>query len=115
MAEAAKGGGANNPEFREQHQRLREEIRTMQQEHDRFMQALSEEQRAAMQDRIRKMDQARERLHTQLQGMDQELNQANPDPKRLETQTREMERATREWQKQYRSMGSDMGISPESN
>jgi len=45
--------------------------------------------------------------------MDQELNQPNPDAKRLEKQAREMEKATKEWQKQYRNMGEDMAIEPE--
>jgi hypothetical protein len=38
------------------------------------MQRLSEEQRAALQDRIRKMDQARDRIHAQSQQMDQEMS-----------------------------------------
>jgi uncharacterized protein (DUF3084 family) len=83
----------------------------MQQEHDRFAQGLSEEQRAAVQDRIRKMDQARDRVHTQSQQMDQEMSQANPNAQRVATQAREMEKAVKEWQKQYRSLGSEIGIS----
>jgi TRAP-type C4-dicarboxylate transport system substrate-binding protein len=83
----------------------------MQQEHDRFAQGLSEEQRAALQDRIRKMDQARDRVHTQSQQMDQEMSQANPNAQRVATQAREMEKAVKEWQKQYRSLGSEIGIS----
>jgi uncharacterized protein (DUF3084 family) len=83
----------------------------MQQEHDRFMQGLSEEQRAALRDRIRKMDQARDRIHTQSPQMDQEMSQANPDAQRIATQAREMEKVVKEWQKQYRSLGSEIGIS----
>ena len=111
MAKAAKGGGVNNEEFRQQHAQLRNDIQTMQQEHDRFAQGLSEEQRAAVQDRIRRMDQARDRLHTQSQQMDQEMSQANPDAQHIATQAREMEKAMKEWQKQYRSLGSEIGIS----
>ncbi len=112
MAQAAKGGGANNPEFRQQHQQLREQIRMMQQEHDRFMNGLSEQQRDQLQDRIRKMDQARERVHTQSQALDQEIGQPNPNGGRLEKRAREMEKATKEWQKQYRTMAEEMGIEP---
>jgi hypothetical protein len=83
----------------------------MQQEHDRFMQGLSDEQRAVLQDRIRKMDQARDRIHMQSQEMVQEMSQASPDRQRIATQAREMERAIKDWQKQYRGLGSDMGIS----
>ena len=111
MAKAAKGGGVNNEEFRQQHAQLRNEIQTMQQEHDRFAQGLSEEQRAAVQDRLRKMDQARDRVRTQSQQMDQEMSQANPDTQRMAAQAREMEKAMKEWQKQYCNLGSDIGIS----
>jgi len=111
MAKAAKGGGVNNEQFRQEHAQLRNEIQTMQQEHDRFAQGLSEDQRASLQDRIRKMDQARDRVHTQSQQMDQEMTQANPDAKRIATQAREMEKAMKEWQKQYRGLGSEIGVS----
>jgi len=111
MAKAAKGGGVNNEQFRQQHAQLRNEIQTMQQEHDRFAQGLSDEQRAAVQDRIRRMDQARDRVHTQSQQMDQEMSQANPDAQRIATQAREMGKAMKDWQKQYRGMGSEIGIS----
>jgi len=77
------------------------------------MQGLSEEQRAALQDRIRKMDQARDRSHTQSQQMDQEMSQAKPDAQRIGAQAREMERVAKDWRKQYRSLGSDMGIPSE--
>lgn len=111
MAKAAKSGGANNEQFRQQHAQLRNDIQTMQQEHDRFAQGLSEEQRVAVQDRIRRMDQARDRIHTQSQQMDQEMSQANPDAQRIATRAREMEKAMKEWQKQYRSLGSEISIS----
>lgn len=108
MAQAAKGGGYNNEDFRRQHAELREEVRLMQQNHERFMQGLSDAQRAELQSRIRSMNQARERLHTKLQAMDQELNQPTPDRQRLEKQSREMERAMKEWQKCYRQMGAEL-------
>ena len=111
MAKAAKGGGVNNEEFRQQHAQLRNDIQTMQQEHDRFAQGLSGEQRLAAQDRIREMDQTRDHILAQSQQMDQEMSRANPNAQRVATQAREMEKAVKEWQKQYRSLGSDIGIS----
>jgi chromosome segregation ATPase len=110
MADAAKGGGANNAEFREQHQQLRNEIRTMQQENERFMNGLSDEQRAGMQDRTRSMDQARDRLNNRMQQLDEEIAKPEPDRKRIGAHVTEVEKAMKEWQKQYRNMGSDMGI-----
>jgi len=82
----------------------------MQQEHDRFMNGLSDEQRAGMQDRIRSMDRSRDRLNNRLQQLDGELAKAEPDRKRIREHATELDKAMKEWQKQYRNMGSDMGI-----
>jgi chromosome segregation ATPase len=112
MADAAKGGGANNAEFREQHQQLQNEIRTMQQENDRFMNSLSNEQRAGMEYRIRSMDQARTRLNNQMQQLDEELAKPEPDRKRIREHATDVEKEMKEWQRKYRDMGSDMGIQP---
>lgn len=110
MADAARGGGANNQEVRQQQQQLRNEIRTMQQENQRFMKGLSDEQRAEMQDRIRSMDRSRDRLNTCLQQMDDELAKAEPDRKRIREHATELDKAMKEWQKRYRNLGSEMGI-----
>lgn len=84
----------------------------MQQEHDRFMNGLSDEQRAGMQGRTRSMDQARDRLNNRVQQLDDELAKPEPDRKRMREHATEVEKAMKEWQKQYRNMGSDMGIEP---
>lgn len=113
MAQAARGGGFNKQEFRQQHQQLQNAIQNMQEEHNRFVQGLTEEQKGDMQERIRKMEQSRERVREHLQQMDQELEQDNPNRKHIAEHAREMEKAVKEWQKQYRHMGSDMGIKAE--
>lgn len=110
MAQAAKGGGFNNEEFRRQHEQLREEIRAMHQERDRFATGLTPEQGEALQDRIRAMDQSRDRVNQPLQDLDRELAQREPDRKRLAEYSRELEKAMKEWQKRHREMGSDLGI-----
>ena len=53
----------------------------------------------------------RHRLHAQCQQTDREMSQANPDAHRIATGGREMEKAMKKWQKQYRGMGSESGIS----
>ena len=84
----------------------------MQQEHNRLMQGLRDGQREALQERVRKMDQTRERVNTRFAAIDQELNQPNPDCKRIAQHARKMDRAVKEWQKQHRKMGLEMGINP---
>lgn len=93
---------------------MRNEIRTMQQEHDRFMQRLSDDERAAMQDRVRKMDQARDRVNLSIQAMNEGFKQVNPDQQHIAKQARKIEKAMKEWQKQYHKMGSDMEIESDS-
>ncbi len=112
MANAASGAGFKAEQARQQRDQLREQIQTMQQEHNRLIQGLSQEQKAQLQERIRLIDQQYDRAHNQLQAMDQELGQANPSGKHISQQAREIERAMNEWQKQYRNMSSEMGVKP---
>jgi len=76
------------------------------------MNGLSDEQRAGMQDRIRQMDQSRDRLNNRMQQLDDELAKPSPDHQRIREHATEVEKAMKEWQKQNRNMGSDMGIQP---
>jgi chromosome segregation ATPase len=112
MANTASGAGFKVDQARQQRDQLREQIQTMQQEHERLVQGLSQEQKAQLQERIRVMDQQHARVRNQLQAMDQEFGQAQPNGKRISQQARETERAMNEWQKQYRNMSSEMGVKP---
>jgi len=110
MAEAAKGGGANNAEFRRLHEQLQQEIRTMQQDRDRFMSSLGGEQRQALQNRIRKLDQTRDRLDERSRFLDAEMAKPDRDSKRVRDYTGDVEKATNEYQKRLRETARDMGV-----
>jgi hypothetical protein len=110
MAEAAKRGGVNNQDFIRLHEQLRQEMRTMQQERDRFMTSLSEEQGSVLQDRIRKMDQSRDRLNDQVRLLEAEMAKPNPDPKRISNYSHDLDKAMNEWQKRFRETTRDMGV-----
>lgn len=112
MAQAAGGKNFNADQARQQRSQLRNEVQTMEQEHARLIQDLSAEQREAFQDQIRSMDQNRERIHTRLQEMEQELAGAGPNGKRVAEQARAIEREMKEWQKTNRKMASDMSARP---
>jgi hypothetical protein len=114
MVQFANGSGFIVEQARQRRDQLRNEIRTMQQEHDRFMQRLSDDERAAMQDRVRKMDQARDRVNLSIQAMNEGFKQVNPDQQHIAKQARKIEKAMKEWQKQYHKMGSDMEIESDS-
>jgi chromosome segregation ATPase len=109
MARDARGSKFNANQARQQRDQLREQLQTMQREHEQLMSGLSTEQREALQNRIRNMDQLHEKVNIQLQQVDAQLNQDNPDGKLVRQHAREMEQSMKEWQKQYRKIQSEMG------
>lgn len=112
MAEAAKGGGSNNAEFRRLHEQLQQEIRTMQQDRDRFTSSLGDEQRQALQNRIRNLDQASNRLNERIRFLDAEIAKPDQDRKRVRDYAGDVEKATNEYQKRLRETARDMGVEP---
>ncbi len=110
MVRFANSSGFNADRARQQRDQLRNEFRAMQREHNRFIHSLSEEQLGAMEDHIRKMNQARDRVNAGRQVMDEGFKQANLDRKHIAKQAREIERGMKEWQKQYHKMDLDMEI-----
>jgi chromosome segregation ATPase len=112
MAKAAGGKNFDAEQARQQRTQLRNEVRTMEQEHARLMQGLGAEQREAAQEQIRTMDQNRERIHTRLQEMDRELAGEGPNGKRVAEQARAIEREMKQWQKANRKMATEMGARP---
>jgi DNA repair exonuclease SbcCD ATPase subunit len=94
-----------------QRDQLREGIRTLQQEHEHLMQALSDKQKGAVQEHVRAVQQIQARINTLLQQMDQELGKDVPDSDRLAEQTRAIEQEVSQWQIQNRQMGEYLGLS----
>jgi chromosome segregation ATPase len=86
----------------------------MQQDRDRLILSLREEQRQPLQERIRKMDLARDRLNERIRLLDTEMAKPEPDRKRLRDQAKDVEKATNEYQKRLRETAKDMGVEPES-
>ncbi len=76
------------------------------------MQGLSSEQNLAMEARHRNMEQIHQRIQSRLQEMGQEFAQASPSGKRVAEQARAVEREMQQFQKQHRSMKSEMGVNP---
>jgi chromosome segregation ATPase len=108
LADAAKGSGANSAEFLRQRDQLRDQVRTMEQEHERLLNGLGAGQRTALEERLREMTRERQRLNTQLQSMNQELQNANPNRARIAEHAGAIEQAMNEWQKQSRAMQAQM-------
>jgi hypothetical protein len=93
-------------EARKQRDGLREQVRTMEREHERLIQGLEADQHQAWQERIRNVNRLREQVNSQLEQMDGDLNAAEPDAKRISERAREMERIVSEWRKHYGAMSS---------
>jgi hypothetical protein len=95
---------------RRQHNQLREQIQNMQQNHERMMTGLGNEQQGAVQERTRNMQQIQERVNNQLQEMDQELAKPSPNGKAVAQQARSIEREMKDWQNEHRRMGDALGL-----
>ncbi len=108
MAGLAKRQG-NSDEVRRQRDQLRTQVRVMQEEHQRLMQGLNSEQQEAARLQVREMQRVEERLQTRMMELDRAVD-ANPFNYRgVSDQAREVERAMKEWQKQHRKLGSEIG------
>jgi hypothetical protein len=110
MAQDSGGKGFNADRARQQRDQLREQFQTMEQEHQRLLQGLTADQGQFVQQRTGTMEQIQERINTRLQEMNQELEMAAPDGKRVAEQARTIEREMKAWQDQHRAMGGDLAL-----
>ena len=112
MGKSGQGGGFNAGKARQDRDRLQEQVRAMQQEHQRLMQGLNPGQQQALESDVRDMNRLQERLNTHMENMNGELRKDAPDAKRVAEQAREMERVSKEWREQYRAVQSRLVIQP---
>jgi chromosome segregation ATPase len=112
IAKRAQGNGFNADAVRQERNRLQEQVTTMQQEQERLMAGLNDEQRSALQQRTHNMSRLQEHLRTQLRALDAELGKADPDGKQVARQAREMESTAKELREQYRAIQSQMVVQP---
>ncbi len=104
MSQTSTGSFNADQAVRQQNQ-IRDQVRTMEQEHERLMNGLDPTQQQAWQEQIRNMDQLRQRANSQLQQMEGELK-GNPDAKRVTERARELEQTMNNWRNQYRVLSS---------
>ncbi len=103
----AGGEKFNAGEAKQQQAKIREGVRAMEQEHERLMNGLDPAQQQALQERIRNMNQHREKINMELRNMDRELGAPNPDAKRVAERAQEMERVMNNWRKEYKALSSE--------
>ncbi|MBS1795526.1 MAG: hypothetical protein JSS81_16850 [Acidobacteria bacterium] len=103
----------DNPNFssadaKMQRERLHNQIRNLEQNQERLMAGLNDYQRNRFQKNIRSMEQIHSRIHNQMQLMEQGTNDQNFNRKMHRNQIREIDKAMKRWQKQYREIARDM-------
>ena len=94
-------------EARQQRNQIRNQLQTMQAEHERLMQGLDSGQQQALRERIQNMSQLQQQMNTQLRQINSELEPANPDPKKVSEQARNMEQTMDRWRKEYNALSSE--------
>lgn len=104
----SKSSRYSTGEVRRLHEELRSETRGLGRECDLFREDLSEEQHTQIQDRLRTIDRSREQMESHLREMKRELAREAPEQQLIAKQARESLSATKEWQKQYRKLRSEM-------
>lgn len=97
---------------RQQRDQIREQLRTMEQQHQQLMNGMSQEQQAALRNRVERMSQIRERVNNQLGRLNEELAKPDPNGKQVRKTAQQLEKEMNRWKSQYRSMESEMGVKP---
>ena len=105
---AKSSGSKFNPDeaIRQQSQ-IRDQIKAMEQEHERLMGGLDANQQTAWQEQIRNMNQSRQQINLQQEHMEGALKN-NPDPKRVAERAKEMEKTMQDWRNQYAVLSSQI-------
>lgn len=111
MVRATDGSNFNVEKARQQQAQFREQFQSMQQQHQQFMSGLDQEQKSAMQNRIRNMEQTQSRINTRLQEMENELNSNNINQQRIRDHARYLQREMQRLQNEHRAMGEDLSLS----
>ena len=99
------GNRYNAQEAAKQQKALGEQVRKMDQEHERLMTGLDDSQKAAWRDQIRNMTETRQQLRTHIAEMQAE-QRADPDGTRNAERAREIERIMNRWRTDYGTLAA---------
>lgn len=110
MAQTARGRVVSVDELKAQHQQLREQIRTLEQNREQLHQGLTQEQQNAIQKRTQAMQKSQERIQNQVQVMERELSGPVVDSAHVAEQLRTTDREMASYQKQLRESARALGL-----
>ncbi len=113
MAEATAAPSINTETVSRNQNQIREHFRSLEQYRAELYQGLSQQQRKNAQQRMRQLDQLRDRIQRHLNAIDQTIGAPNLDKHRLVEEARLTERATRAYQLHFHELGDEIGMIPE--
>lgn len=111
MTRTTKSSGFQPNAARQQHERIQQQVRSMNELHQTMMQSLGADQKRQLQARIKNAESLQTQIQERLRAMNGALGSDSPDRGQLRKQSREMEKLTKRWQKEYRRIESSMNVS----
>ncbi len=110
MNRIMKGSAFNKQQALQAREQLRQELRTLRQEHERWVAGLDDEQKAAVPEPLQQMSRTRQQLEDWSEALGFELEQESVDSTAVLDQLRKLDNATRQLQQQQRDVASDLAL-----
>jgi len=101
MAKNSGGKNVTQAQLVKQRDQLREQVRAMEQEHERLMNGIDPAQQQQWREQILNMNQHRQQINNQLQQLGSDIDSADPNLERVAERAREMERIMKRWRDGY--------------
>lgn len=110
LSKYGKGSDFDIAEARRQGEELKEQMKEMFRRQEAFRESLTEQQREQFQKRLKEQDRNEERLQVRMRDLDSVLADSQPNPTRVRSRARELEKSLKKCHQELRSLGSEMGI-----
>jgi hypothetical protein len=107
---ASAGSGFYLGRLRRQHKLLGEQMRAMEQENQRLVKSLNQQQKAAVRQHLRALRLIEEHSHTRLRAIDRELAKPSPSSTQIAGTARVLEEQINHWAVQHREMAGRLGL-----
>lgn len=109
MIRSQQPAGASTSQARAQRDQLSTSVRAIDREHRQLVGSLDAKQQRVLQDRVRQTNRGLEQLDERHRSLDRALADPAADSRQITERAKELDRAMKHWEKQYRKLGSEMG------
>jgi protein-tyrosine-phosphatase len=109
MLKSQKGSGGDASQARAGQEQLANSVRTIDQQHRQLVDSLDPDQAVALHDRLRRTDRLVEELDERHRSLDRALDDPAADSATITERARDLDRAVKAWQKEYKKLGAEMG------